>query len=65
MRPFPTDLFDEVPVTWQEVNQWCDRIVHLSATPWRRDWYVRNWNVIGKIQSAKLAGTFYSFIAGQ
>lgn len=56
MMPFPTDLFNEVPVTWPEVEHWC---ADLRISPERRDWYVQNWNVVWKIQQAKRDGTFY------
>ena len=56
--PFPTDLFGEVPVTWVEIHAWCDQITWISPTPWRRDWYIENWNVAEKIRHAKLNGTF-------
>lgn len=53
----PYDLFGEIPVTLDEVYAWCDRVAsHLS--PERRDWYISNWNVVGKIQQAKREGTY-------
>ena len=56
MRPHTLDLFGEVPVTWEEVYEWCDNNPRISSTPWRRDWYIKNYNVIFKIQREKRAG---------
>ncbi len=59
MKPHAIDLFGEIPVTWDEVEEWVDRIQAISPTPWRRDWYIKNWNVIDKIRAAKHAGIFF------
>ena len=59
MIPSPVDLFGEVPVTWSDLYEWCDR-QRVSLTPWRREWYIKNWNVADKVRRAKLAGTFYA-----
>lgn len=59
--PMPFDLFGEVPVTWDEVYAWCEQVA--GVTGWRREWYIRNWNVIEKVQRAKIAGSFNEIVA--
>lgn len=59
MKPRAHDLFGEVPVTLSELHAWCDKTTHISPTPWRRDWYIKHWNVADKIRAAKLAGTYF------
>ena len=61
MTPMPYDLFGEVPVTWDEVYAWCEHVAGITG--WRRDWYIRNWNVIAKVQRAKADGSFDKIIA--
>jgi hypothetical protein len=60
MFPSPFDLFGEIPVTQSDIDAWCDRVKFYSPAPWRRDWYIRNWNVPEKIRQAKLSGNWYS-----
>lgn len=52
------DLFGQVPVTVDEVVLWCLVVAHLAPDSPRLAYYVRAWRVVGKIQAAKLAGTF-------
>lgn len=61
MTPMPFDLFGEIPVTWDEVHTWCEKVAGMTG--WRRDWYIRHWNVIEKVCRAKANGTFYETIA--
>jgi hypothetical protein len=56
-RP-PYDLFGQIPVTWPEVDAWCTAVAGLAPASWRRPYYIQHWDVVGKIQRAKLAGTF-------
>lgn len=49
LRPMPVDLFSEVPVTLDDIEAW-------DATPRRRTWYAKCWDVVGKVRRAKLAG---------
>lgn len=60
LTPMPFDLFGEVPVTWDEVYAWCEKVAGMTG--WRRDWYIRNWNVIEKVQRAKTDGSFCALI---
>lgn len=59
MLPNAIDLFGETPVTWDEVHEWVDRVAAISPTPWRREWYIKNWNIIEKIRAAKHAGEYF------
>lgn len=57
--PHPAiDLFGEVPVTVQDCEQW----VAVVAPRWygsrRMQYYMRDWDVPGKVARAKLAGSF-------
>jgi len=61
MTPMPFDLFGEIPVTWDEVHTWCEKVAGMTG--WRRDWYIRHWNVIEKVRRAKADGSFYETIA--
>lgn len=57
--PHPAlDLFGEVPVTWDEVYLWCEKVPRISRDSWRLSWYLRGWNVPEKIRAAKLSGDF-------
>jgi len=54
----PYDLFGEkFPVTWPEVDAWCLAVAGLAPDSWRRPYYIKYWNVVGKIQQAKETGT--------
>ena len=57
----PFDLFGEIPVTWDEVHTWCEKVAGMTG--WRRDWYIRHWNIIEKVRRAKADGSFYETIA--
>ena len=61
MTPMPFDLFGEIPVTWDEVHTWCEKVAGMTG--WRRDWYIQHWNIIEKVRRAKASGTFYETIA--
>lgn len=59
MTPSPIDLFGEVPVTDDDIAAWCAHVQFYSPVEWRREWYIKNWNVADKVRRAKLDGTFY------
>lgn len=56
------DLFGDVIVTLDEVEQWVDAVAQMPRASPRREYYVRNWDVIGKIKQAKRAGKFEAII---
>lgn len=57
MTPSPIDLFGEVPVTVPDLYLWCEVVVpHISAA--RLNYYIKHWDVAGKIRMSKLAGEF-------
>ena len=62
LRP-PYDLFGEIPVTWAEVDAWCLAVAGLAPDSWRRRYYLEHWDVVGKIQRAKTAGTFEKIVS--
>lgn len=62
--PHPAlDLFGEVPVTWPEVELWCRAVAGIDPDSWRFAYYVRGWNVVRKIQMAKMEGQFEAIIS--
>lgn len=62
--PHPAlDLFGEVPVTQEEVLQWCEVVAGIARDSWRLRWYLASWNIPDKIRAAKLAGQFDALIA--
>lgn len=57
MRQPPFDLFGEVPVTQPDVELWLDSLPRMKdASASRRTTYTRQWNVVEKIQAAKING---------
>lgn len=54
MPPVQLWLFDDPPITQQEIARWVSDTANLSPESWRFAWYVENWNVAGKIRAAKL-----------
>lgn len=52
------DLFNDVVVTLDDVELWLDLVALLPRNSPRRDYYVKSWDVPGKIKAAKLAGLF-------
>lgn len=51
-------LFDELPVTQQDIEDWLDTIPNLSRAEFRRAAYAKAYNVPDKIRAAKLAGSW-------
>lgn len=62
-RPFPVDLFGQVPVTVQDVESWLRAVPRIDPHSPRAAHYVRAYDVPAKIAAAKLAGTFESITA--
>lgn len=53
------DLFGDVPVTVDDLHAWVRAISpHFAATERSMAYYIRHWDVAGKVRRAKLAGTF-------
>lgn len=53
MSPYPHDLFGEIPVTLQEVEDWVWHHTGIPPDSWRYTRYVQCWDVVKKIQWAK------------
>ena len=51
--PFEFDLFGETSVTIDEVNLWIETVTIFDRHSPRFDWYVKNWDVVGKIKMVK------------
>lgn len=51
MYQFP--LFEETPITQEEIENYLDNIPTLSKSPWRREIYAKAWHVKEKIQQQK------------
>ena len=47
-------LFDEPPVTEDEVQEWLDRVPNLSASTFRREAYRKAYRVEEKIRAEKM-----------
>ena len=56
--PVMSDPDSTLPaVTAQDVEHWLSTVPrHKPESPAHRAYYVKNWDVVGKIQRAKLAG---------
>ena len=53
------DLFHDISVTKDEIEEWIKREApHISDTGYRRDYYAKYWNVADKIKKAKKEGNF-------
>lgn len=52
------DLFGEIPVYTHDIDLWLMCVPKMPPDSPRAAWYVRGWDVVGKIRRAKLAGTF-------
>lgn len=63
MRPAPIDLFGEIPVTLDELLAWMLAVPGIAPDSPRFGYYVRGYDVIGKIRQAKASGTFEAAIA--
>jgi len=50
------DLFGEVPVTWDEIYEWCEVVGRISRNSPRIEIYIKGWDIVGKIRAAKLSG---------
>lgn len=56
------DLFGDVPVTADEVADWCEIVAGIEPDSPRIAYYVRAWRVVDKIKAAKLAGRFDAIV---
>lgn len=56
MRPAALDLFGEIPVTLDELLAWMLAVPGIPPSSPRFAHYVRGYQVVEKIQRAKLAG---------
>lgn len=48
-------LFEEIPVSESEVQDWLDTVPNLSASTFRREAYRKAYNVEDKIRAVKKA----------
>ena len=55
-RPVSLDLFGQIAVSQADLELWVRVVVRLDPGSWRIAWYVRAYDVAGKIQAAKAAG---------
>lgn len=59
LRP-TKDLFGSVPVSLEDVELWLYLVPKIPRTsPIRREYYLQHYDVVNKIQRAKLSGDFY------
>jgi len=63
MRPEARDLFGEIPVTLADVLAWMLAVPGIAPSSPRFGYYVRWYDVVGKIRAAKLAGRFDAIIS--
>lgn len=59
------DLFGEVPITRADVDAWLLAVPRISPHSRRAAWYIRAYDVIGKITRAKIAGEFEQLTAAR
>jgi hypothetical protein len=53
------DLFGDVQITIDDLHAWVSAIAPAWASTERSlSYYIRHWDVAGKVRHAKLAGTF-------
>ncbi len=57
MTPHPRDLFGEVPVTVEDLYLWC-AVIAPRIAPRHLDYYIKYWDVAGKIRASKIDGYF-------
>lgn len=62
MTPHVRDLFDEVPVSFEDIDAWLVAVPRIDPESPRAAYYVKNWDVPAKIRQAKLAGMFESIV---
>ena len=53
----PRPLFDDLPVTQDEIDAWLLTVPHLTPGSERAATYTRQWRVAEKIREAKRKGT--------
>lgn len=59
------DLFGQIPVLVSEVSAWITLIPRLPHNHrFQRGHYAKHWNVVEKIQQAKLSGSFPEIMGG-
>ena len=51
-------LFEDYPVTENDIERWLDSIPNLSKSPFRRQAYRKAYRIEDKIRSAKKDGTW-------
>jgi hypothetical protein len=57
------DLFGQVVVTYEDLELWVSALAPgFAGNAYRRQYYIRHWNVAEKVTRAKIAGTFESTI---
>ena len=57
------DLFGQVVVTYEDLELWVSALAPgFAISEQRMAYYIRHWDVAGKVARAKLAGTFDSTI---
>lgn len=58
MQPQIYDLFGQIPVYLHYIEAWLWSVPRISPDSPRAPAYIRGYDVIGKIQAAKLRGDF-------
>lgn len=58
-------ILNDPPVSMEDINLWLERVPRLSGNDNYRAYYVRCWDVVGKIKRAKIAGTFPPEVMGE
>ena len=52
------DLFGQVIITHEEIDRWLETVPRIDPDSPRAAWYVKAYDVVGKITAAKVAGEF-------
>lgn len=60
LRPRPRDLFGQVPITQDDLENWVRAVApNYAHSAWRMRHYIDAWNIAAKVRAAKIDGTFY------
>ncbi len=62
MQPHTHDLFGQVIVTTHDIDAWLVAVPRIDPRSRRAVYYVRDYAVIEKIKTAKVAGVFDAII---
>lgn len=63
MQPQLYDLFGEVVVTQDDIYAWLVNVARIAPDSPRAAYYVKWWDVVGKVRASKACGCFDAITA--